>query len=546
MSQADTTSVVAIVKKALEIEIWTDSKGSSYDSALYVLPEFQRNFTWKIQQTIDLFDSIFRNVYIGSLVLGEPSFDIAARRIDLSKRSVRGKGKKNRTIEIEHIIYNKTPTAKRPTLILDGQQRVSSLTRAMVSDQTNDHVFFIAKDCPATGRTKPDKTNLVEHLEEFSAEINDLQLAVEISHVWKLEMGTVQPFNDPNFLSPLVTSNYYKALPPSQQKAEELYFGQLVLAIKDLMNADKIVQVYQLDTALENFTLFFERCNTAGIDLNFIDILCAKLYSTCRLRKLWNRLSTKTNLDINSAKEPIIRLINYFSKRTDPKKCNEIGKASILKELTGVEVNLLFDEISESWQDTVEWLIANHIVPAQKRLPYPFMVMPIMAYRFMKKMDLNSCPPDELEDITKWITTVSLSERYSMKTNERYKRDIAVFIELASGKLIRNNSTYLNEIKHDLITKATVIDITATSGAIPKAMANLISYTNKGYISWLNGKLMTKWNEKDAFESHHIYPNSFLKDNKMTLNKESIVNRAYIPKLLNISIGKKDPQNIFR
>ena len=94
MTKAETESIVEIVKKASDIIPWTDSKGNNFDSAKYILPEFQRDFTWTIQQTLDLFDSIVRNVYIGSLVLGQPTFDIAARRVDLRKRSKGLKGKK--------------------------------------------------------------------------------------------------------------------------------------------------------------------------------------------------------------------------------------------------------------------------------------------------------------------------------------------------------------------------------------------------------------------------------------------------------------------
>jgi len=542
MSSTTTESIVTVVNKALDKVQWTDTKGNSNDSAMFVLPEFQRDFTWTIQQTLDLFDSIIRNVYIGSLVLGEPSFDIAVRRVDTRKRSRGLKGKKNPTLELELSVINATPIAQRPTLILDGQQRISALTRAMISDQTNDKIYFIAKECPATGRVQPNKDTLVGDLLEFSHEESDDHLAVEIGHVWKLQNGALNFLDTVPILKPLQSSTYYRSLSRLDQASEEKYFLSLMNAIKDMFNAEKIVQVVEINTSLDNFCLFFERSNTAGVKLDFIDILSAKVYTTCRLRGLWDVLESKTNLDTKPAKEPIIRLINYFSQRPDPKKCKEITKGKILEDLTGREINLLFDDISTAWIDTIDWLIENHIIPSQNRLPYPKMVMPIMAYRYSKNIDLASCPADEIEDITKWITTVSLAERYSMKTNERYKTDIKTFVKLATGSLIRNDTTYLNEIKHSLNTEADLIDVTATTGALPKAISNLISYKNQGYVSWVNGKMIPKWNKKDDFQSHHIYPKAFLVSGNMHTNKESIVNRAYIPKLLNIKIGDKDPK----
>ena len=58
------------------------------------LPEFQRDFVWEIQKTYDLFDSFVRNIFIGSLIYGIPSFDITVREIDVRPRSGAGSRKK--------------------------------------------------------------------------------------------------------------------------------------------------------------------------------------------------------------------------------------------------------------------------------------------------------------------------------------------------------------------------------------------------------------------------------------------------------------------
>jgi hypothetical protein len=370
MTKAETESIVEIVKKASDIIPWTDSKGNNFDSAKYILPEFQRDFTWTIQQTLDLFDSIVRNVYIGSLVLGQPTFDIAARRVDLRKRSKGLKGKKSPTIELEQSIIKGMNPKNHPILILDGQQRISSLARAMDSDKTNDRVYFVVKKAPSSGgRPMPTKANLVDHLLEFSSEISDDNLSLEIGHVWKVENGTIGPYDMVKLLNPLKISKYYSSLSPTDKATEEAYFLSLIQALKNMLNESKLVQVFELDTSLQNFTLFFERSNTKGVKLDFIDILSAKVYTKCRLRSLWEELHSKTSLDIKNAKEPIIRLINYFSNRPDPSKNNQISKGKILEDLTGQEIKNLFDDISESWIDVVEWLLVNNIVPSQNRLP---------------------------------------------------------------------------------------------------------------------------------------------------------------------------------
>ena len=58
------------------------------------LPEFERDFVWKIQKTYDLFDSFVKNIFVGSLIYGIPSFDITLRDIDTRPRT--GKGSRKR------------------------------------------------------------------------------------------------------------------------------------------------------------------------------------------------------------------------------------------------------------------------------------------------------------------------------------------------------------------------------------------------------------------------------------------------------------------
>src|SRR3977135_1552684 len=54
--------------------------------------------------------------------------------------------------------------------------------------------------------------------------------------------------------------------------------------LENLFRQEKLVAYYLLDTDEEKFALFFERSNSKGIQLDFIDILAAKLYAGFNLR----------------------------------------------------------------------------------------------------------------------------------------------------------------------------------------------------------------------------------------------------------------------
>jgi uncharacterized protein with ParB-like and HNH nuclease domain len=75
-TQSQTESILDIIK--------------GVDNSSIMLPEFQRDFRWELEQTNDLVDSIIREIFIGTIIYGKPSFGITLREID--KRPRRGQG----------------------------------------------------------------------------------------------------------------------------------------------------------------------------------------------------------------------------------------------------------------------------------------------------------------------------------------------------------------------------------------------------------------------------------------------------------------------
>ena len=75
-TQSQTESLLEIVK--------------GIEKQTIMLPEFQRDFRWELEQTYDLFDSLMREIFIGTLIYGKPSFGMTVREID--KRPRKGEG----------------------------------------------------------------------------------------------------------------------------------------------------------------------------------------------------------------------------------------------------------------------------------------------------------------------------------------------------------------------------------------------------------------------------------------------------------------------
>jgi hypothetical protein len=94
-----------------------------YRSGRVVIPEFQREYVWKPSKAPFLIDSIYRGFPISSLLLWQSTEEVRARRRD--PRPSRG-------------------TAM--SWLIDGQQRVITLSRVMNGDEGIDIVFHPEND----------------------------------------------------------------------------------------------------------------------------------------------------------------------------------------------------------------------------------------------------------------------------------------------------------------------------------------------------------------------------------------------------------------
>jgi hypothetical protein len=154
------------------------------------LPEFQRDFVWDIEKTFDLFDSFARDIFVGSLIYGIPSFEITVRELDGRPRS--GKGSRARlklsSYTLEQIENRVKVNGFR--LLLDGQQRATSIYRAMMGV---DPVFFIALNddelAPDVRAKQPGQRSIEQVLSEFRGEAVEGRVSIRLHDVYRILNG---------------------------------------------------------------------------------------------------------------------------------------------------------------------------------------------------------------------------------------------------------------------------------------------------------------------------------------------------------------------
>ena len=107
------------------------------DSGKLLLPEFQRNFMWPIEKTETLFDSIFQELFIGSLIIAKPKFDLACKKFDLRERGSRAHRPRPELLTSNYFEQNDIYS------LLDGQQRTTAIYRAL---NGQDVIYILFKD----------------------------------------------------------------------------------------------------------------------------------------------------------------------------------------------------------------------------------------------------------------------------------------------------------------------------------------------------------------------------------------------------------------
>lgn len=500
-----------------------------------VLPEFQRDFVWEMGKTYDLYDSLVKKIFIGSIIYGVPSFEITTREIDLRPRSGKGSRGKLTISSYNKDEINKKTQAGNFRLLLDGQQRITSLYRSL---KGIDAVWFIAKH-PTELENNGNYNNcsLEEILLEFTGQQSSEHLSIKISDVFDMMQNTYrESVIRKNFFLPMKFVEKQK----TEDEIESTFEDYLTVKdkIRDLFKSEKLLSYYLLDTTLEKFALFFERSNSRGIQLNFIDILAAKLYHGFNLRDSIDRFQdNNSNYKLN--KEIIVRAISFIV--SDGK---DLDRSYILKSLTADHFSEYWDDVCQYYKKTLDFLYENHLILSQSWIPYENMLLPLMMY--LKAIGGNFSQMNEHQwmFIKYWYWASIFSQRYTGSSNEIIIQDSKMLLRIAQGEKITDRN-YFYKLKSKISSFDELHSFTKKGSVIYRGILNLINYHVKGLIDWKNSSKLSF--NHDKLDDHHIFPKKYLeshyKNNDEVLSlMDSVVNRTLIPKITNIIIGKKPPK----
>lgn len=508
------------------------------DKKSLVLPDFQRDFVWDESKTYELFDSLIRDIFIGSIIYGVPSFEIAVREIDTRPRRQKGK----RRQQLNTIIYSEKEIKEKVNIenfkaVLDGQQRITSIYRAL---KNIDNIWFIAKEEEEIEvGDEFNRLTLEDTMFCFAGKEDSSRLSIRVGDVFELmNIGLREKMIKEKYFDRLEFVKNIK-----DDEVEDDYFEKFLIIsqkLQDLFKAEKMVSYFLLDMSSDKFALFFERSNSLGVRLDFIDILVAKLNNGFGLRNKIEELENFSGYKVE--REVLVRSIAFIT--SDHKN---IDKGYILSKLKADHFTKNWENVSRLYIDTIEFLDKNNYVTTQDWIPHNNMLIPLM--QFLNNIDSKSftqMTQIQMEFLEYWYWASIFSQRYTGgATNEVIIEDCNMLMKIAKGYKINNNN-YFRKFKIIIEKDTDLYGFTKKSSAIYKGILTFINFIAGGLTDWQNNSKILFTQKVD---DHHIIPKAYLKA-KSTQDDfayiDCVVNRTLIPKITNIKIGSKSPDIYMR
>jgi hypothetical protein len=515
---------------------------SDIDKGAVALPEFQRDFVWEVEKTYDLFDSFVKDIFVGSLIYGSPSFEITVREIDKRPKTGKGSRVKPKLTSHDRAEIDRMVKTNGFRLLLDGQQRATSVYRAL---QGIDPVYYVAKsedELPDEVKAIPIAKRSVEQvLSEFSGSPQQGRVCVSLKHVYEALCGEHR--RDKEKVPLFMASCVFPELTPDQVEHSnhfEAYLTQL-RNLENLFRQEKLVAYYLLDTNEEKFALFFERSNSMGQQLNFIDILAAKLYAGFNLRQHIEDFET-THPGVKLNKEVLVRFISFVISGG-----KDTGRAYILGTLNHAHFTEHWPAATTLYTTAYEYLRVNRLLIHPGWMPYDNLLIPLMAFlRQIPRYEFSQISERQGRAIRTWYWLSILSRRYSSAA-QTYVLDDAKALELAGQGDFSSLPSLLSKMSLEAATADNLLSIYKKYDALYKGVLNLVNYDSGGFTSWQSGEPVS-WMTGNL-EDHHIFPKDYLAKHAIKTADDTltpvlidcVVNRTLIPKLTNIKVSNKPP-----
>lgn len=500
------------------------------------LPDFQRGYKWEDERIRQLLVTVLRGHPMGAVML----LKTGNAQVRFKPRAIEG-------VDLE-------PGTEAKMLLLDGQQRLTSLTQALSGTGA-----VSTKD----SRGKLLDRRYLVHMETAladSSRVDEAVISIPADGVERTNFGkdVIRDLSTPDLQR---EAGYFPL---------HLLYGDFMTWVLDLEDRDlgrefhaRFVQsattydipaiVLDEDTDKAAVATVFEKVNIGGLPLNVFELLTAvfagdadyyaKTGADFRLNDDWHAirdgwsahpvLATVENTDFLQA---VTMLSTQARQATDAsgRPAPVSAKREDVLKLTLSDYLRWRDELADAFVWAATFLADRHVFTARE-VPYAKQLVPLAAIKVVlgDKADLIGVK----ERLVRWFWCGILGELYGSASETRFARDL----EGVPGWAMDDSAPTPRTIVDANFVESRLLSLSSRRAAAYKGIAALV--LSQGARDWMEDKALDKVQYSElAVDIHHIFPKAWCGKNGIDWERtDSVVNKTAIGAKTNRTIGGAAP-----
>jgi hypothetical protein len=493
------------------------------------LPEMQRRYVWPATRVRDLLDSLYRGYPSGTILAWETDEELPTR--ELAVRSTR------------------TPTTSQKLLLLDGQQRVTSLSAILGGEPVHvrnrrrpiDILFNLEHpDGPPIDVTEVNDNGFtaeVEDVEDEETAERDIQEELR-KRTFVVASRALQ--NDPVWVKvsdvfKKTDSQLLKAIGISSDNERWDKYSERLQKVRKIADYPYVMEVLEKSMSYEEVTEIFVRVNSLGIKLRGSDLALAQI--TCRWKgfiEIIETFASEFGNDEDYIIEtglPVRMMVILATHQSRFRTVGKIGREKLEAAWKQAEEGLRF---------AINFIRENAGIDDLSYLSSPFLLVPLSVYWILKKDE--AITPDDEKKMLRWFYLAHMRGHYSIGSSES-------ILDADLGVLFKAKSFVDLTQQLFLHVKKFVVDYDDLNNrGIRSPFFSMLYFVLKqnGVKDWWSGLKISERHTGSAhtIQYHHIFPKSLLKDyEKKEINE--IANMAFIGGKTNRQITNKEPSQYF-
>jgi len=494
-------------------------------------PEMQREYVWRATRVRDLLDSLYRGYPSGTILLWETDTDAPTS---------------------DFAIATEKNSTTRPLLLLDGQQRLTSLSSVIRGEpifvrerrklrqieilfnlEHPDELVTITEidDAPEASFQSPvdddmeddEEETIQDRLNQFTFIVSTPQLANAAN--WVNVSEVFASFSDAEFLKKagvtLVDDPLYTK------------YSDRLKKLRQIREYSYRLDVLEPTLSYEEVTEIFIRVNSLGVKLRSSDLALAQITAKWRNSLV---LFQEFQSEVHEQRGLYFDL-GFFVKSLVISATGQ-SKFKTLGSLSKEELEAGWEIAKRNITFALNFMTSNLKIDSLALLSSPFIVHTIA---YWGEKNAGKVSQAESYAMRRWALIANTKSYYSSSAESKLDADL-LSLRTGSGAegLLARLEAQLGRLD---VTEAEMIGKTVSSGYF-KAM--FIAFREDGAKDWyskLEISVKHRGNE-DKLQFHHIFPKAFLRQNYPDLRRNQvndISNLAFIGGKTNREISAKPP-----